>query len=270
MDGYISCSNNSRLFGGNGRVTGLLVQAVIATMAEQAKKITPLTEKENFTNWKSEEKVVTVLPTLLDWEPISGKTKLQKTHINEHSAAEMEMWDLKMKGMQERCAVWIKVTYVLWYEIFLIGNPAHNRLIKPRKVICHDPNQNKPENHNATAAPSDWTQVRSLPSVQFFIYPRRASERRTKKSWHRPLLLLCYTQHGPILVHAGPFICLLCYPVLIKEDRMSKRKILSKTEQIPNNLNTQNKSSQWFALDDESVLIIRTDHGLRRNSIYLF
>lgn len=52
MDGYISCSNNSRLFGGNGRVTGLLVQAVIATMAEQAKKITPLTEKENFTNWK--------------------------------------------------------------------------------------------------------------------------------------------------------------------------------------------------------------------------
>lgn len=50
MDGYISCSNNSRLFGGNGRVTGLLVQAVIATMAEQAKKITPLTEKENFTN----------------------------------------------------------------------------------------------------------------------------------------------------------------------------------------------------------------------------
>lgn len=182
----------------------------------------------------------------------------------------MEMWDLKMKGMQERWAVWIKVTYVLWYEIFLIGNPAHNRLIKPRKVICHDPNQNKPENHNATAAPSDWTQVRSLPSVQFFIYPRRASERRTKKSWHRPLLLLCYTQHGPILVHAGPFICLLCYPVLIKEDRMSKRKILSKTEQIPNNLNTQNKSSQWFALDDESVLIIRTDHGLRRNSIYLF
>lgn len=31
MDGYISCSNNSSLLGGNRRVTGLLVQAVIAT-----------------------------------------------------------------------------------------------------------------------------------------------------------------------------------------------------------------------------------------------
>ena len=99
MDGYISCSNNSRLFGGNGRVTGLLVQAVIATMAEQAKKITLLTEKENFTNWKSVEKVVTVLPTPLDWEPISGKTKLGKTHINEHSAAETRRWRCEMKVM---------------------------------------------------------------------------------------------------------------------------------------------------------------------------
>lgn len=43
MDGYISCSNNSRLFAGNRRVTGLLVQAVIATVAEQAKEISPLT-----------------------------------------------------------------------------------------------------------------------------------------------------------------------------------------------------------------------------------
>lgn len=40
MDGYISCSNNSRLFGGIRRVTGLLVQAVIATEAERAGKIT--------------------------------------------------------------------------------------------------------------------------------------------------------------------------------------------------------------------------------------
>lgn len=44
MDGYISCCNNSRLFGGNRRVTGLLVQAVIATMAEQATEITLLRE----------------------------------------------------------------------------------------------------------------------------------------------------------------------------------------------------------------------------------
>lgn len=39
MDGYISCRNNSRLFAGNKRVTG----AVIATMDEWEKKITPLT-----------------------------------------------------------------------------------------------------------------------------------------------------------------------------------------------------------------------------------
>lgn len=44
MDGHISCSNNSRLFGGNRRVTGLLAQAVIATEAERPEKITPLTE----------------------------------------------------------------------------------------------------------------------------------------------------------------------------------------------------------------------------------
>lgn len=46
MDGYIAPRNNSRLFGGNGRVTGLLVQAVIGAMAEPAKKITPLTESK--------------------------------------------------------------------------------------------------------------------------------------------------------------------------------------------------------------------------------
>lgn len=53
MDGYISSRNNSCLFAGNRRVTWLLVEAVIATVAEQAKKKkAPLKEAKNFTNWK--------------------------------------------------------------------------------------------------------------------------------------------------------------------------------------------------------------------------
>lgn len=66
MDGYISCSNNSRLFGGNRSVTGLLAEAVIATMAEQAKKITSLKETKTSQIEKNKEKEVTVPPIQLD------------------------------------------------------------------------------------------------------------------------------------------------------------------------------------------------------------
>lgn len=79
MDGYISCCNNSRLFGGNRRVTGLLVQALIATTAEQAKKITPTKETKASQIEKSEEKDVTAKPAALDWEAIFGKRSTETT-----------------------------------------------------------------------------------------------------------------------------------------------------------------------------------------------
>lgn len=70
MDGYISSRNNSCLFAGNRRVTWLLVEAVIATVAEQAKKKkAPLKEAKT----SQIENSITVLPTPLDWEPISEK-----------------------------------------------------------------------------------------------------------------------------------------------------------------------------------------------------
>ena len=62
MDGYISSRRNSRWSGGNSGVTGLLVQAVIATAAERAKKITSLTEtrkknkNKNFVKLENQEK----------------------------------------------------------------------------------------------------------------------------------------------------------------------------------------------------------------------
>lgn len=41
---YISSSNSSRLFGGNGRISSLLARTLIAAVAENPKKITPLTQ----------------------------------------------------------------------------------------------------------------------------------------------------------------------------------------------------------------------------------
>lgn len=70
MDGYISSRNNSCLFAGNRRVTWLLVEAVIATVAEQAKKKkAPIKEAKT----SQIENSITVLPTPLDREPISEK-----------------------------------------------------------------------------------------------------------------------------------------------------------------------------------------------------
>lgn len=97
MDGYISSRNNSCLFAGNRRVTWLLVEAVIATVAEQAKKKKKAPLKEAKTS--QIENSITVLPTPLDWEPISEKwgthrkkrRKKETTTSNEDENAEENM-----------------------------------------------------------------------------------------------------------------------------------------------------------------------------------
>jgi len=82
MDSYISSRRNSRLFERNRRVTRLLVQAVIATVAEQAKKITPLTETKTSQIENPRKRILSVPPTLFDWEPISVKWSTEKTLRN--------------------------------------------------------------------------------------------------------------------------------------------------------------------------------------------
>lgn len=81
MDGYIFCSNNSRLFGGNRRVTGLLAEAVIATMAEKAKKITPLTETKTSQIENPRKRTLQCRPHHLI-ESQSLGNEAEKTHIN--------------------------------------------------------------------------------------------------------------------------------------------------------------------------------------------
>lgn len=90
MDGYISCSNNSRLFGGNRRVTRLLVQAVIATMAEQAKEITPLTETKTSQIENPRKGTLPCRPHCLI-ESQSLANGAQKSHTSKHSETKMEM-----------------------------------------------------------------------------------------------------------------------------------------------------------------------------------
>lgn len=88
MDGYISCSNNSRLFGGNRRVTGLLVQAAIATEAERAEKITPLTEAKTSQIENPRKRTLRCHPQRLS-ESQSPGNEAQKTY--KHLAVKMEM-----------------------------------------------------------------------------------------------------------------------------------------------------------------------------------
>lgn len=75
MDGYISCSNNSRLFGGKWERN----QAVSASCDSQrgwtGKENNSTSRSKNFTDWKAEEKDVAVPPTALDCEPVSQKTQ---------------------------------------------------------------------------------------------------------------------------------------------------------------------------------------------------
>lgn len=90
MDGYISSSNYSRLFGGNRRITGLLVQALRATVAEQAKKITPLTETKTSQIENLKKRTLRCRPCCLI-ESQSLRNEAQKIHSNKHPEMRREM-----------------------------------------------------------------------------------------------------------------------------------------------------------------------------------
>ncbi len=129
MDGYISCSNNSRLFGGNRRVTGLLAEAVIATMAEQTKKITPLTEKKTSQIEKIRKRTLQCRPHHLI-ESQSLGNEAQKTHSNKHLTMKMEMrkkGDVAVEvGNMDKS--YQRYQYILWFSTLFYRNAVHNCL----------------------------------------------------------------------------------------------------------------------------------------------